>query len=70
MFYNIKNLFPGLGGSDGVRKAMEYFCAETVKAGVPALYLQPDNLYGYGYMERMKKVFIGGLAQKRTLAAF
>ncbi len=23
-------------------------------------YLQPDDLYGYGYLEQMKKVFVGG----------
>ncbi len=38
--YTMRNLFKGLGGTDGVREAFRYFRDEVEKAGFPGLHLQ------------------------------
>ncbi len=45
MIYDVDNLIRGLGGMEKTREALEYFRAETVRAGFPGLELQ---LTGWG----------------------
>lgn len=45
MIYDVDNLVKGLGGMENTKEALEYFRAETVKAGHPGLELQ---LTGWG----------------------
>ena len=45
MIYDVDNLVKGLGGIEATREALEWFRAETVKAGHPGLELQ---LTGWG----------------------
>ena len=40
MIYEVMNLIKGLGGVENAREALDYFRAETVKAGFPGLELQ------------------------------
>ena len=51
MIYDVDNLVKGLGGLEATKDALEWFRAETVKAGHPGLELQ---LTGWG--ERMNNV--------------
>lgn len=53
MLYDIRRFVLGLGGPEGARQALDYFRAETVKAGFPGLHLQivmnsPDQLDYHG----------------------
>jgi len=54
MLYDIKKFEQGFGGAEGAKKALDYFRAETVRAGFPGLHLQlvtygvdEDALYNY-----------------------
>ncbi len=40
MIYELGNLIDGLGGAEAARKALDWFRAETIKAGFPGLHLQ------------------------------
>ncbi|MGI5922505.1 MAG: glycoside hydrolase family 99-like domain-containing protein [Lentisphaeria bacterium] len=40
MVYELQNLINGLGGIDACCRALDYFRAETIKAGFPGLHLQ------------------------------
>ena len=51
MIYDVDNLVAGLGGMEAARAALDWFRAETVKAGHPGLQLQ---LTGWG--ERVSNV--------------
>ena len=61
MIYDVENLIKGLGGIEKTVEALEYFRAETVKAGHPGLELQ---LTGWG--ERQTNV--SGIDSKATMS--
>jgi len=61
MIYDVANLVKGLGGMEKTLEALEYFRAETVKAGHKGLHLQ---LTGWG--ERITNV--SGVDSERTMS--
>lgn len=61
MIYDVANLVKGLGGMEKTLEALEYFRAETVKAGHKGLHLQ---LTGWG--ERVTNV--SGVDSERTMS--
>lgn len=61
MIYDVANLVKGLGGMEKTLEALEYFRAETIKAGHKGLHLQ---LTGWG--ERITNV--SGVDSERTMS--
>ena len=61
MIYDVENLVKGLGGIEKTVEALEYFRAETIKAGHKGLHLQ---LTGWG--ERQTNV--SGVDSERTMS--